>query len=115
MILAVAGCVSTGLKPPKETKITVFYTRSSTVTAAGKPGTVPPWAEVVVKDMQGTEAARVIADRDGSFNINFCAGEWARENFSPCTYQGDLTSGDSIQIVYVDMGMTGPPLIVEIK
>ncbi|MBN2378912.1 hypothetical protein JXM67_03825 [candidate division WOR-3 bacterium] len=115
ILILLAGCTPKGLKPPKESKINVYYTRSSTVTVEGSMGSVPPWAEVVVKDIQGTEAARVIADRDGSFKINFCAGSWARENFENCTYQEDLAAGDSIQILYVDMGMTGPPLVVKIE
>ncbi|MBD3286916.1 hypothetical protein GF359_09750 [candidate division WOR-3 bacterium] len=115
LLITLPGCTPKGLKPPKESKITAYYTRSATVTVEGEMGTVPPWSEVVVEDMVGTEAARVIADRNGSFNINFCAGSWARENFENCTYQGDLSSGDSIKVYYVDMGMTGPPLILTIR
>jgi len=115
MLIVFSGCTPKGLKQPKESKISIYYTRSSTVTVEGELGSVPPWSEVVVKDMAGTEAARVIADRNGSFNINFCAGSWAREHFEDCSYQGDLTAGDSIEIYYVDMGMTGPPLMLIIK
>lgn len=114
IILGLAGCVSTSLKPPKVNKITAFYTRSSTVTVQGEPGAVKGGAEVIIWDTDGRIAAMTKADAAGAFNTNFCAGAWARENFD-CDYEYDMQSGDWLRIEYTIGEKNSLPLLVQIR
>jgi hypothetical protein len=114
IILGLTGCVATSLKPPKVNKITVFYTRSSTVTVQGEQGAVKGGAEVIIRDTDDRIAAMTKADAAGAFNTNFCAGEWARKNFD-CKYQGDLEQGDWLRVEYTVDSAKSPPVLVKIK
>ncbi|MBN2378911.1 hypothetical protein JXM67_03820 [candidate division WOR-3 bacterium] len=114
VFFVLAGCTPTSLKPAKEKKIKALYNpQAATVRVLGDVKAVKKEAEVIIRGTDGTVAATTTANKDGSFDAFFCAGQWARENLN-CKYQGDAYPGDWIRVEYKWGGLTSPPTLVQI-